>query len=211
MYVDFQNFIIKEQAEEVAKILNDNDINVIVKEVKPNVDITFSNTHSLNYWIRIPKGQVKLAESILNKGTNSIKVPEGHYFLEFTDDELTEVVKNYYDWNKTDYQYARILLDERGIKYSEEKIAEFKNASLEELRAPENGKSSWIIAGFITAFMGGLLGVIMGWNYWTEIKTLPNGEKVHRFNAPTRQKGKLMMIIGLVVIVLAITGRILTL
>ena len=210
MYIDFQKFLIKEQAEEIAKILTDNGINVQIKEVKPNVDITFSNAHSLNYWIRLPENQLVKAESILDKGLDSIDAPLEHYFSEFTDEELIEVLKSYYEWTKEDYQYARIILKERGINLTDENIKQFKEVGLEEQRAPEKGNISWIIAGFATAFLGGLLGVILGWNYYTEYKKLPNGEKVYRFDSSTRKKGKVMMIIGLSVIVLAIASRILS-
>ena len=208
MYSDFRKFIIKEQAEAFAKILQDNDVNVVLKEVKPNVDITFSNNQSMNYWIRVPEDQVVQAESILSDDNNSISMLQEHYFFEFTNEELIEVLESYYDWNKTDYQYARLILKERGLVYSDEDIELFKEKSIEEQRQPEKGKTSWIIAGFITAFMRGLLGVILGWSYWTDFKKLPNGEKVHRFDRSTRQKGKTMMIIGLIVMVLAIVIRV---
>jgi len=45
MYSDFRKFIIKEQAEAFAKILQDNGVDVVLKEVKPSVDITFSNVN----------------------------------------------------------------------------------------------------------------------------------------------------------------------
>jgi len=162
----------------------------------------------MNYWIRVPEAHLGQAESILCDENNSITMLQEHYFFEFTNEELIEVLESYYDWNKTDYQYARLILKERGLIYSDEDIERFKEQSIEEQRQPEKGKTSWIIAGFITAFMGGLLGVVLGWSYWTDFKKLPNGEKVHRFDRSTRQKGKTMMIIGLIVMVLAIAIRI---
>ena len=204
MYKDFRKYVIKEQAEEIAKILSDNGINVQIREVKPYVDITFSNPNSLNYWIRLPENQIAKAESILEKELNTSDGLMYHYFSEFTDEELIDVLKSFYDWTKVDYQQARMILKDRGISFTDEELEQFKKISLQEQRAPQKAKTSWIIVGFISALLGGFLGLIIGWNYYMGYKELPNGEIVYLYDSSTRKKGKAMVIIALSVLVLII-------
>ena len=70
---------------------------------------------------------------------------------------------------------------------------------LEERAQPAENQKQWIIAGYIFACLGGLLGIIIGYYLWTSKKTLPNGQKVPSYTESDRKHGKYIFYIGLIV------------
>jgi hypothetical protein len=205
MLVNFRHFRIKEQAEQIGEILLDNGIQPYYKEVQASIDVTFADNNPIEYWIQIAKEDMEKAEFILNEqGQNVDAIPDGHYLLDFDDEELIDILKNYSDWNDTDYILARKVLLNRGVEYTDNEILRFKEQKIEELKAPEKGKSVLVILGYFLSLLGGLFGLAIGWNFWTEINTLPNGDQVLRYDDSTIKHGKAMVVISLTVIVLTV-------
>jgi hypothetical protein len=56
----------------------------------------------------------------------------------------------------------------------------------------------WIIVGYITAFLGGVLGIFIGWHLLSFKKTLPDGQRVYEYDTNARKHGQKILIIGIV-------------
>ncbi|MDB5013033.1 MAG: hypothetical protein JWQ25_1235, partial [Daejeonella sp.] len=81
---------------------------------------------------------------------------------------------------------------------------------IEELAKPEDSQKTWIIAGYIFSFLGGLLGIFIVWHLVSHKKTLPNGDSVYGYSVEDRKHGNRILIWGIIIFVISTTIRIIT-
>ena len=70
-----------------------------------------------------------------------------------------------------------------------------------QLTEPEKSQIEWILIGYVCAFLGGLLGIFIGWHLKAFKKTLPNGEKVLNYSPSDRIHGERIYAIGKIFLV----------
>lgn len=207
----FRKFPTIAEAKEMETLLNNHDIETIIADNIPTVDVTFSGSTLLNeYEIRIKQEDFKKAEEILEENAGDIldEVEKDYYLFDFTDEELYEILLKSDEWSAFDYTLAQRILEDRGKTIDKNLLNSLKNQRLADLAKPEGNQKSWIIGGYIFAFLGGLLGLIIGYSIWTSKKTLPNGEKVFSHSEKDRKQGKYIFYIGLVIFPLSIIIRV---
>jgi hypothetical protein len=199
----FKTFSNIEQANELKNILNENGIETIMEDNSPPVDVTFTGGGELNIKteIRIKQSEFKKAEEILEKiakeSLNDID-PE-YYLFDFTNEELYDILLKSDEWNKFDFILSQKILKDRGKNIDTELIESLKKQRLEELAKPDGNQKPWIIAGYFFAFLGGFLGLIIGYSLWTSKKTLPNGQKVYSYSTSDRKQGKYIFYIAIII------------
>lgn len=208
-YVIFRKFPSLGDAQEMETILNNHGIDTNIGDNIPPVDVTFSGSTLLNeYEIQIKQEDFKKAEEILQGNVGDIfDLGKDYYLFDFTDEELYEVLLKSDEWSDLDYAFAQRILEERGKTIDTGLLNSLKIQRLDDLAKPEGNQKSWIIGGYIFAFIGGLLGAIIGYSIWTSKKTLPNGEKVYSHSEEDRTLGKYIFYIGLIVFPLTIIIR----
>lgn len=212
-YLTFQKFTDKASALELADLLKQNGIDCKFEDTSGRVDLTFSNSEAIKeYRVKLRKENFEAANDLLLQLTAQQleNVSEEHYLYEFTDEELTEIIHKPDEWCKLDYLLAKKLLKERGKEIKTELAEAYKKQRIQELSEPEKSQKGWIIAGNIFSFLGGLLGVFIGWHLRYHKKTLPNGDRVFAYSIPDRKNGYNIFIIGIVSFVLWLIVRILT-
>ena len=200
------------QAQELETLLNENNIKTILADNIAPVDITFSGSTLLNeYEIKIDASNFEKAEAVLEKDAESLleKMDQDYYLLSFTDEELYEVLIKSDEWSIFDYKLAQKILTNRGKTIDHEMLASLKKERLNILSKPEENQRPWIIAGYLFSFLGGGIGIVIGYSLWTSKKTLPNGERIYSYNDADRKQGKTIFIIGLIVFPLALIVKIL--
>jgi len=200
------------QAQELETLLNENNIKTILADNIAPVDITFSGSTLLNeYEIKIDASNFEKAEAVLEKDAESLleKMDQDYYLLSFTDEELYEVLIKSDEWSVFDYKLAQKILTNRGKTIDHEMLASLKKERLNILSKPEENQRPWIIAGYLFSFLGGGIGIVIGYSLWTSKKTLPNGERIYSYNDADRKQGKTIFIIGLIVFPLALIVKIL--
>ncbi len=127
-----------------------------------------------------------------------------HFFQEFTNAELWDVVRKPDEWNYDAVAIAKYLLESRGVEVSTEQVDVIKEERVRIIRKPRKGRKEWIfalylvsLAGFLPFFRVGIVTTIiclgMGYYYWQDITIDPNGEKFYTFDAKTRNSGKLIL------------------
>ena len=84
-----------------------------------------------------------------------------------------------------------------------------KKERLKQLAKPEENQKPWIIGGYIFSFLGGFLGMIIGYFLWTSKKTLPNGERVHSYIEKDRKHGKYIFYIGVIIFPISLIFKVL--
>lgn len=75
---------------------------------------------------------------------------------------------------------------------------------MKDLSQQESGNSLWTIVGYISALLGGLLGIVIGLTLWRAKKILPNGERIFIYKPSDRWHGMVISIIGIGIFILII-------
>ena len=200
-FITFHKFNLLEDAQELISTLKKNDIKVQIEDTSPPVDITFSgNTLQNEIRIKVKQSDVGIANQILEKQAEQLidKFPNDYYLYDFTDNELIEIIEKSDEWSKEDYMLSQKILKDRGSEISKEEIEKIKQKRIEDLRTPEKGHIGWLIFGFISAILGGLLGIFIGWFHWDFKKTDPTGQQFYAYDQQTRKTGQIIFWIGLV-------------
>lgn len=198
----FRSFPTLAQAQELEVLLNENNISTVLRDNIPPVDVTFSGSTLLNqYEVKISPLDFEKAEFILEGEAENLldKIDKEYYLFSFTNDELYEILIKSDEWNPFDYKLAQKLLINRGEKVDAKMLNSLKKERLKGLAKPEENQKSWIIAGYLFSFLGGGVGIIIGYSLWSSKKTLPNGERIYSYKSVDRTHGKNIFIIGLIV------------
>lgn len=211
-YAIFRKFPNLELATELKELLESHQIPCILGDNVPSVDVTFSGSTLQNeIEVRIPQKDFTTANQILEKNAENLinEIDADYYLFDFKNEELYEILLKSDEWSAFDYTLAQKILVKRGKSVDEDLLNSLKNERLKDLAAPEGNQKPWIIAGYVFSFLGGFLGLIIGYFLWTSKKTLPNGQKVYSYAQKDRKHGKYIFYIGLILIPLALLIRVL--
>ncbi len=211
-FVIFQKFNSESQAAEFGSLLSENKIDLLIENISINFDPILSNNEfGKEYCIRIKKNDFEKANDILREKakTEINEIQDDYYLLSFSNEELIDVIEKSDEWNKFDVELAHKLLKERGNEITTEQINELKKQRIKELSKPEEGQNIYIIIGYVSALLGGLLGMFIGWHLLTFKKTLPNGNRIYAYSENDRKQGNRIVILGGVFVVIWILYRIL--
>jgi hypothetical protein len=125
-------------------------------------------------------------------------VDKDYYLFGFSDQELIEIIAKPDEWGPFDYQLAQKILADRGQEITPQRVQLLRQQRIADLKEPEPGGSLWILIGYLSAILGGAIGIIIGALLINFKKTLPNGERVYNYREQDRRHGKI--IIGISVI-----------
>ena len=126
-----------------------------------------------------------------------------------SDADLISIYKHSEQYQESYVQEVEEELNKRGIEYTQFKIQNEKRKQvLDELvENGEPGNSTYITIGFISAFLGGFIGIIAGYIYSRSKRTSLSGNRYFLYDQKTRDSGSTMMWIGIVVFIISICYR----
>lgn len=200
-FLTYQVFNDKNQATELADLLDVQNIEYLLEDTGSGFDASFANNAiSQEYRIKLKKQDFERADKILLDISEQQlnKVDSDYYLFDFTNSELLEILTKSDEWVKFDYLLAQRILKDRGQEVNSELLETLRKNRIEELAKPEARQKTWIIAGYVFAFWFGLLGIFIGWYLQSHQKTLPNGDRVYVYVLEDRLHGKRIMILGIV-------------
>jgi hypothetical protein len=205
-FVTFRKYPQLETAKYVVQLLEKNDIANEFIQNKSNLDRNFSSPLLEDFEVKILSKDFELAEKILLEDNKKFiaSLPEDYYLYSFSNEELKEVISKKDEWSEIDFLVAIEILNSRGVIISEEEIEVSKKQRLQELKKPEKNPHDWIFAGYVFAFLGGLLGILIGYFLWKQKKTLPDGSRVYEYVASDRIHGKRIFKIGIIVLIIGV-------
>jgi hypothetical protein len=204
-FLTFQKFNDIGVANEIAERLKQSNITYLLEDNKEFFDPSFANnTIEPDISIKIKSGDFSKAQIALEDyyKTQLDNVDKDYYLLTFTDEELIEIITKPDEWGHFDYQLAQKLLRDRGKEVKPEVINLLKVQRIKELAKPDTSHRYWIYAGYISAIIGGLFGIIIGWTLAYFKKTLPNGERVYAYRENERNHGTRMLLISIVSLII---------
>lgn len=156
------------------------------------------------------KANAILVESVEDSLDN---VEEGYYLLDFSDEELHDIILKPEEWNEYDVSLAEKLLTHRGKPVDPAKLSAQKKARMEALAQPDEFSTNWKYGAYLAMFVFVFPATLLGWLMWKSTKTLPNGKNVPRYDVSTRNHGarifKLSLVLLILGTVLAVLRRIL--
>ena len=211
-FIIFQKFNNQNSAIDFGNLMDTNGIEHLIENISINFDPILSNNElGKEYCVKIKKNDFEKADNILRETakTEINELGDDYYLFSFSDEELIDVIEKSDEWNKFDVELAYKLLKERGKEITEHQINEIKKQRIVELSKPEEGQHVYIIVGYVCAFLGGFLGIFIGWHLLTFKKTLPDGNRIYAYSENDRKQGNRILILGFTFIVIWILYKIL--
>jgi hypothetical protein len=213
-FLIFKKYNDKESAEALTNALLAKGIAFEIAEDMGNLDVLYGDNPSAKfYYVKIKSEDFPKANALLLDigNTDLNTVDKTHYLFEFTDEELFDLLSKPDEWNALDYQLAKKILRERGREVNDDVIESLKKQRIVELAKPDEGNRVWIFIGYLSALLGGLFGIIVGWHLFTYKKTLPDGQRVYEYAEKDRRHGRRIFYLGMIIFYISIIIRLATL
>jgi hypothetical protein len=158
--------------------------------------------------VSVPRNLHGAARDAMEGVYLNTSLPENHYLVTSTDEELVEVVAKSSEWSPFDVAHARRLIRKRGIdiKRIEDKRAEH----LRQLRLGKPASKKLIVFGWVFSVLGGLIGLGIAWSLCYMKEKTPDGE-FPAYDERSRAIGKKMLRVATTVFVAGVFLQLLTL
>ncbi|HVX52078.1 MAG TPA: hypothetical protein VHB48_18105 [Chitinophagaceae bacterium] len=215
-FVTFQRFNDINLAMEFAEQLKQLRIYCEIDNQTAPFDVSFAN-NPLEDDIRIklrPEDFEKANEALDNYYKSMLgTVDKDYYLLQFSNDELVEVLAKPDEWNRFDIQLAKKLLTDRGRQIPEGKLDELQRARLGNLKKEKRIDGLWLIIGYLLPLLGflywghiigvvfsiygSLTGIVAGIVLRYGRKTLPDGSRVYLYAGNVRLHGLLILVLSI--------------
>lgn len=197
--------------KELEMILNEHQIDYVTENSSLPFDPSFANNPvNQEYRVKLKSENFERANAVLIKeaAVQLEEIDRDHYLFTFSDEELMELTSKRDEWSNYDFLLAQRILKERGKVLGNGELAELEEKRLQELNKFEKLNPGWFYAGFLFALLGGVFGIMMGWFISSNTKTLPNGKTMYCYSVADRKKGKVMLVVGIVVLVFCLILRV---
>lgn len=194
----------------IAGLLAENGIPYEIEDNSPTFNPNFAfDALAQEYRIKLRAEDFERADEVLKDTAKDRleELPENYYLYDFKEEELMDILVKPDEWGKLDYMLAQKILNERGIEVNDKFLALLRRQRIQELSKPEHISNTWIIAAYIFAVLGGLIGILMGTGIALHQKTLPNGDRVYAYSPESRRHGWNIIFIGLLFLVLSLVIR----
>ena len=201
----FQKFNDAELAATIAAHLKELGISSLIVKEAPVFDISFAHNEFE------PTVHLKLLPADFTRAQAALEtyyeqqlgdVDPDYYLFSFTNPELMEILKHPDEWGQLDHALAKKLLADRGQAVTPDQEDNFQRERLKDLKKPDATPYHWIIGGYLLAIFFGVFGIIVGYIFAYIKKTLPNGEQVYAYSVPVRNRGKRILVLSLIVLIL---------
>jgi hypothetical protein len=206
-YIAYRKYQTREEAQEIIPILEQNGIACEIEDTSRMVsEFIVGQDDKFNIMLKILPEHFEKANTLLGDYAQTMveNADPDHYLFGFENQELLEIIAEPDAWSEYDYHLAKKILTERGIPITKELETTFQAKRNEELTKKEDSSKIMTTWGYISAFLGGVIGIAIGLNLWTMKKTLPNGERVYVYNENDRRHGKIMTVVGIIVLLCSV-------
>ncbi len=191
---EFQTYASAEAAQPLLAALAQQSIDyrTSVDNGQLAFDPSFANNRLISKFI------VKLRLADFERGSQVLEtlnanalsqVEATHYLFSFGDEELFDIVMKPDEWSAFDVTLATQLLRQRGRDISPDTLRLLRQHRVAELAQPDKDHRAWVAGGYISALLGGLFGLMIGYQLYFHRKQLPDGRRVYAYSATDRAHG----------------------
>jgi len=203
---EFQTYASAEAAQSLLAALMKQgiDYRTSVDNGQLAFDPSFANNRLISKFI------VKLRLTDFERGSHVLKalnanalsqVSSEHYLFKFSDEELFDIVMKPDEWSALDVTLATQLLRQRGRDISPDTLRLLRQHRVAELAQPDKDHRVWVAGGYLSALLGGLFGLMIGYQLYFHRKQLPDGRRVYAYSATDRAHGLRILVLGAVSLV----------
>lgn len=206
-FLTFRTFQDRFSAEDCALILKSKGFIYEIEEQKPLVDpVLTGSVMEQEFRLKLQGKDFTAANTLLEEKSNADldTADTGHYLLDFSDDELREVVAKPDEWGALNYVLAKKILEKRGIHLQEQELEQLKEERLADLAQPHNVKTVTLVGTYAACLFFAPVVLFIGWHWSHANKTLFNGKRYYVYTKRVRGHGQVLFILGLVLTVIAI-------
>jgi len=202
-FIPYQTFPSAEAAEPFLQMLRQHNVpfETAVDTGKPDFDpsMAFNSTYStFKVKLQGPDFEwVRRLEEDANRELLANTSPD-HYLFKFTDVELFDILANPKEWSNPDVILAGQLLRQRGRDVSVDTIRLLREHRVKVESQPEHSNRGRIMWGYIAALLGGFVAIFLGWELYSNKKTLSDGRQVPAHTSRDRVHGLRIMTLGII-------------
>jgi hypothetical protein len=154
-YITYRKYNDQVLLVEMLDLLKQNGVDYIVDDTA-NFDITYTTSETRKeFRLKLQKDDFKRADNLLlnaySKHLN--EVDSNHYLLEFSNEELIDVLAKPDEWSQFDYLLAQKILKEKGQEISAAQIESLQDSRIKELSKPAENQTGLIIFAYIAALL----------------------------------------------------------
>lgn len=197
----YRKFIYQDDAVELMEILKQNHITYELVNNSSQLDSNFGgDINTKQFELKIHKEDFEEAEKLEEKLVQDAieNVDEDYHLFDYSDEELIEIVMKKEEWSKFDYLLAQKILKERGKEVNPDLLNVINKQRIKDLATQETSPTWLIIIGYISAVLGGLLGMFIGAYLMYYKKALPNGDRMYGFTRDDRRHGQNILILSII-------------
>ena len=154
--------------------------------------------------VSVPRNLYEAARAVMESENLKIELPENHYLLTSTDEELVEIVAKASEWSAFDVAHARRLIGQRGIDFK--KIEDKRAEHLGQLRQGRRASKTLIFFGWVFSVLGGVIGVTIAWFLAYMKGRTPDGD-FFTYDEESRAVGRRMLKVAGAVIAIEVALR----
>lgn len=206
-FITYKTFYDLETAYELVQVLEENKIPYRIEQLSSSLNPSLiGNPFELQYIVKLNPDDFEKTNLILQNVENITpeNIDKNLPILQFSNEELFEIINKPDEWSNLDIQMAKILLKQRGQNIDDKFIADARNKRIAELSLPKTAPNYLVFAGYLLAILGGLFGILIGIYLFSSNKTLPNGKVVYDFDDESRLKGKRIINFSVFVIIVVL-------
>ncbi|TXF79600.1 hypothetical protein [Chryseobacterium sp.] len=192
---DYRIFDARQELDAVENLLKQNEVKYFIQESNEIVDKKYLLQLKPEDFDRVDR----LREGLVEIDFESL--PADYYLLEYSDDELLDIIGNRSDWSEFDYVLAKTLLTNRKVEFSEmnDSRREIINSDFSE-----NDTSGLELLGnnlLLSYMFACIVGPYFMIRYFVVItakERIEDGSMVYKYDKNIRKHALLICIIGFV-------------
>lgn len=203
-WMTLQTFASEIEAEPLLSLLKENQLTYqIIEDAHQGGDslnLELQNRGITVFHVQVFPKDLERAGRILelSAGKEVQEIEDDDYISAFSNDELLEILKQPDEWNKVDYQLALKFMRERGHAIDDAQLSQWMKERIAQLEKPDIASAPMMIAGYLFAVVGGIIGLLIGMQLVFFRKRLPDGRKVQTYSEKDRNQGRIMMAISVI-------------
>ncbi len=209
-FQEYKTFPTFKQAQEYIEVLDNLGIKYKLENVTPVFDPSFAgNTNNEVVLLMLKKNDFLKADKAFEVEhlIDIASIDKSYYLFTFSDSELMDVIVKKDEWNNFDYILAQKLLKERGKEISIELLDTLRSQRQKEMSRHLPFPKTLVIAGYVFAFLGGLISIFIALQILWDKKKLPDGSTMNSYDSNTIFHGRLIFLIGLIVLIITIISN----
>jgi hypothetical protein len=207
----YQSFISPDAAQPLIELLFKHGLLFETGYDKPVYDpkMAFNETEN-RFVVRLKPADFEAARALEDQASEALAATAepDHYLFGFSDDELFEVLVKRDEWSSFDVALAGRILRERGRDVTPDTMRLLQQYRAVELTKPEASQRISIIAGYVMALLGGIIGIIIGLNLLYAKKKLLDGTQGPAYSEADRAHGFRIVLLGFVMALIAFVLRV---